>query len=174
MCLACCSARSMLNKTCLQEGESVKMEGNDDVEHLAFLVAQLKIADEKRTSDEMDMPDENVVWKFENLACTILRIKRGVGRSDKEISRKIVAHFGAPVIVIAKLWELLQEHGNLKCEEFHLFWGLARLKLDTSEEAMVSLVKGERRTLTAKTFRTWSWLVIFELENLAPLVVSPK
>ena len=142
---------------------------NREIQKLEEAIAQLSIQDERRPSQEMNMPDKYLVVAFS------LATARCLGRkppgSEKIWNRRVVANFGAPVVVIAKLWELITNNlekrpSGMKYD--HLLWTMHKLKVYSSESVMVSIVNSPDE----KTFRKWTDFFIQELFNLKDQVIS--
>jgi hypothetical protein len=53
------------------------------------------------------MPDAKLVSEFELLALRITKWNRGWSTQKKEL--EVVTNFGVPAVVIAKVWEMIQE-----------------------------------------------------------------
>jgi hypothetical protein len=142
---------------------------DDEDENLAHQLAALEVVDVFRRSKRMPLPDAGLVWEFEQLACELM--KRRMTGSRKVRHRRIIAFFGAPPLVMAKVWELLMEVDgpwpNTTTKK-HLLWGLHMMKVYASEEVLSANVGA----IDEKTYRKWSKLFILELSYLAPEVVS--
>ena len=98
---------------------------NDD-DQLAELMAKLHVRDVLRSKKVMAMPDPALVLEFDNLACSLMK-RQKQGQSETARIKRITAHFGAPPLVIAKLWELLIQHHIMThrlAKKHHLLWAL--------------------------------------------------
>jgi hypothetical protein len=141
----------------------------DKIDKLAHQFAALDVVDQLRRSHRMSLPDAELILEFEGLACDIM--KRPRAGSEKIRKRRIVASFGAPVLVIAKVWELLMETGGpwpIATEKKHLLWTLHMAKVYATTEILASNV-GAR---DEKTFRKWVKTFLFKISDLTPDVVS--
>ena len=76
---------------------------NDDDDELAKLMAKLHVRDVSRSKKVMAMPDPALVLEFDNLACSLMK-RQKQGQSETARTKRIAARFGAPPLVIAKLW----------------------------------------------------------------------
>ena len=86
------------------------------------------------------MPNIELVMKFDLLANCTTKCKR---KTTLCKGKNVVNVFGAPVVVIAKLWELMNEHdtiSNPKMAHKHLLWALIYGKQYPSLQALASLV----------------------------------
>jgi hypothetical protein len=136
---------------------------------LTHQVAALEVVDQLRRSHRMSLPDAELILEFEGLACDIM--KRSRAGSEKIRRRRIVAFFGAPALVIAKVWELLMEKGGpwpTGTAKKHLLWTLHMAKVYATTEVLSSSVG----TPDEKTFRKWVKIFLFEISDLTPDVVS--
>jgi hypothetical protein len=133
-------------------------------EELVYQMASIAIADTRRQSNRMAFPAAALVVDFEKLACRIMG-KRcdGAARTSLGIrNRRILSFFGVPALVMAKLWELLMEHGGPwphLTRKKHLLWALHLKKVHSTETVLASNVG----CADEKNFRTWAWLFIEEL-----------
>ena len=130
-------------------------------------MANLQVQDTRRTSHRMAMPLPELVLEFERLCCDVMnRIACG---SSIARSRRIIAFFGAPAIVIAKVWELLHEHQlNDPCaNKKHLLWAFHKHKSYSNETTMSSSV----RSPDEKTFRKWTNTMAMDVGSLSPMVI---
>ena len=89
------------------------MTYDEEVKVLLHSFAEISILDSKRKSRRMTLPDENLIVKF-NIVAKEIMCK--LSRTYETQKRGVITFFGAPIIVIAKLWELLLENndGNAK------------------------------------------------------------
>jgi len=97
----------------------------------------------------------------------------------KTRERNVVTKYGAPLVVIARLWEMIEaridkgvvesfEGLSGKPEKKHLLWCLHKLKEYGSEFSMCSNVGKP----DPKTFRKWATAFTSELAALKDQVVS--
>jgi hypothetical protein len=100
------------------------------MDRLAHQFAALDVVDQLRRSHRMSLPNAELILEFEGLACNIMNCPRA--GSEKIRKRRTVAFFGAPVLVIAKVWELLMENGGpwpIPTKKHHLLWTLHMAKV---------------------------------------------
>ena len=120
------------------------MSDVDDIDdELAALMATLTVRDEMRSKKTMAMPSPELVLEFNNLVCAIMKREKK-GRSEKVRIKRIVSHFGAPPIVMAKLWELLIEFDAVAddgAKKVHLLWALYYLKEYSSEAVACTVIE---------------------------------
>jgi hypothetical protein len=141
------------------------------MDELTQQLAALEVVDMLRRSSRMPLPDAELIIEFSKLACEMMR-KPYTG-SDKIRNRRIVSFFGAPALVIAKLWELLMEKAGpwpIGAKKKHLLWGLHLAKVYASEAVLSSNVSAPDE----KTFRKWAWLFLTELASLTFDVASDR
>ena len=138
-----------------------------DFDRLVDQLAALQITDDTRPSKRLVLPRPELVTEFEVLACHLLRKKLNGSKDVRQ--RRIKATFGVPPIVIAKLWELLEDQGSVfkSVKKHHLLWALMYCKIYTTESTMTSTVG----CADEKNFREWVWYFIEEVSNLEPIVV---
>ena len=122
------------------------------MDELERQMAALSVADERRSLQRMTMPPAELVNEFDQLALEIMgRHKRG---ADKTRNRRMVAAFGVPALVMAKVWQLLELHDIEMAKgatKEHLLWALHYAKVYDSESNSCNTVG----TLDEKTFRKW-------------------
>jgi hypothetical protein len=136
---------------------------DDVVEQLAAL----EVIDTLRREHRMPLPDAGLVVEFDKLACKLMNINRSGSKNVR--NRRVIAFFGAPSHVIAKLWELLLKQGPLPkgAKMVHLLWALHLVKVYAAETVLALNVGASE-----KTYRKWAWIFIQELAYLEPEVVS--
>ena len=78
--------------------------------------------------------------------------------------------FGAPSIVVAELWNLIQAHGGLDkdAKPKHLLWALVFLKVYSTEELHCAIVGWPSK----KTFEKWSWYFVKRISDLKDDLIS--
>jgi hypothetical protein len=104
------------------------------MEELEQQLAALQVADVSRSSKRMPMPQAGLVLDFAKL-CYETMGQTHAG-SEKIRTRRVIAFFGAPPLVIAKLWELPVENAGSwpkGTSRKHLLWGLHLAKVYSSE-----------------------------------------
>ena len=139
-----------------------------DIGNLVEQLATLDVVETLRRVHRMPLPDAELVVEFDKLACQMMG--RSMFGSQNVRNRRIVAFFGAPSLVIAKLWELLVKHSGplpQHAKTIHLLWALHLVKVYSSEHVLSSSVGA-----TEKNYRKWTWFFIQELAYLEPEVVS--
>jgi hypothetical protein len=140
------------------------------MDELTQQLAALEVVEMLRRSKRMPLPRAELVIEFGQLSCEIMR-KRYKGCSEKIRSRRIKSSFGAPPLVIAKLWELLMEKAGpwpQRAEKKHLMWALHLAKVYSSESDLSSFVDCPEE----KTYRKWAWMFLEGLASLEFDVVS--
>ena len=136
--------------------------------------AQLSIQDAIRKSERMPMPDASLVYEFGRHANNII----GKLQSANTQKREIVGFFGAPIIVIAKIWELI-EANNIEEDDVpqrnkkeYLLWALHYLKEYPNQTVMCKTMQRQFfQKITEKTLRKWVWYYIKEVRYLEPVVI---
>ncbi len=138
------------------------------MDDLVEQLAALDVVDTLRRVHRIPLPDAELIVEFDKLACQMMG--RSVYGSRTVRDHCIVAFFGAPSLVIAKLWELLVKHSGplpQHAKTIHLLWALHLVKVYSSEHVLSSSVGA-----TEKNYRKWAWFFIQELAYLEPEVVS--
>ena len=74
---------------------------------LAEAMAKLTVRDEVRRSNQMNLPGAELVLEFEELVCEYAGDSLSKASNTRE--RECITDYGVPVIVIAKIWELLAD-----------------------------------------------------------------
>ena len=138
-----------------------------DIDRLADQLAQLQVTETTRPSKRFELPPPQLVSEFKVLSCHLLRKKLNGSKSIRD--RRIKATFGVPPIVMAKLWEFLEDEGSIfkSVKKHHLLWALMYCKVYSNESTMTATVG----CADEKNFREWVWYFIEEVANLEPLVV---
>jgi hypothetical protein len=142
------------------------------MEELTQQLATLEVVDLLRRSKTMPLPEAKLVIEFSKLASeTMRRTYKFFSNSEKVRNRRIVAFYGAPALVMAKLWELLMEGTGPwtnQTKKVHLLWALHLAKVYSSESVLSASVGSPDE----KTYRKWAWLFLEELAALTFDVVS--
>ena len=116
----------------------------------------------------MPMPD------FEALARDIQnRTSHHVCAATTE-TRHFREYFGTSVLVVKKVWELLERDSLLPeggCPK-HLLWALHFMKVYPKQSAGCSAVGASAGAVDPKTHRKWVWAFIDAVANLVDVVVS--
>ena len=145
------------------------------VKLLEHSFAELTIQDQFRKATRMPLPDESVMVQF-NLIAKELMCK--LSRSFDSHKRGVVAFFGAPTIVIAKLWELIFRNNDCNKRiinnKEHLLWALHYMKQSPSFDVFCKTVKKNRSNAspTKKTALKWVWFYVKEIEALEDVVIN--
>jgi hypothetical protein len=101
------------------------------------------------------------------------RASHRVGAATTE-TRHFLEFFGTNVLVVKKVWELLErdsllpEGGRPK----HLLWALYFMKVYPKQSLGCSAVGASAGTVDPKTHRKWVWAFIDAVANLVDVVVS--
>ena len=145
---------------------------------LAQSMSELMLCKDKKESSRLLVPRQSVMCDFKVLMLSIVeRLADGTFLSNR---RDCVTYFGAPVIVIAKLWELIQENNEKESEEVRhclenkecLLWAMHFMKNRPNITAMCKTMKKEnKKCCTEKTMRKWMWTFLDELESLQDMVI---
>jgi hypothetical protein len=139
------------------------------MDQLTQQLAALEVVDRLRCSNIMPLPEAELVIEFSKLACEMMW--RTYNASEKIRTRRIKSFFGAPALVIAKLWELLMEKAgpwSTLTRKQHLLWALHLAKVYASQAVISSNVGAPDE----KTYRKWAWLFLDGLVSLTFDVVS--
>ena len=85
--------------------------------------------------------------------------------SHTEKKRDIIAFYGAPTVVICKVWELITEMQKKSISnKEHLLWALHFLKNRPNFRAMCKTMKqADKKSPTEKTLRKWVWVFVDEI-----------
>ena len=89
-----------------------------DIQILQHSFLELQIQNVVRETERMALPDEYLVVAFNVLAKSVMTYMHTSYESHK---RDVISFFGVPVIVIAKLWELVMTNnaGNKAMRKEH-------------------------------------------------------
>lgn len=98
--------------------------------------------------------------------------KEVMGIADKTyvqatIDRKVRAFFGAPIVVLADIWQRIQPLDRKAAKEKHLLWACVFLHVYSTEEIHCRIVGGA----DPKTFREWSWYMLEKVAGLKETVI---
>ena len=78
-----------------------------------------------KKSGKITLPSKSVICDFKILMLEMVeRLAEGTVLSKKRV---IVTYFGTPVIVIAKLWELIQDRNKDESEEVRKPWKIKNI-----------------------------------------------
>jgi hypothetical protein len=116
----------------------------------------------------MPMPD------FEALARDIQnRVSHRVDVATTE-TRHFCEFFGSSVLVVEKVWELLERDSLLPegCRQKHLLWAHHFMKVYPKQSPGCSAVGASAGAVDPKTHRKWVWAFIDVVANLVDVVVS--
>jgi hypothetical protein len=120
------------------------------------------------------VPGHMPVPDFEELARDIQnRASHRVGAATTE-TRHFREFFGTSVLVVEKVWELLErdsllpEGGHPK----HLLWALHFMKVYPKQSPGCSAVGASAGAVNPKTHRKWVWAFLDAVANLDYVVVS--
>jgi len=100
---------------------------DQEIKVLEHSFIELSIQDAIRKTDRMTLPDQSTVVKFNIIAKDVMNRLSGSFQSHR---RDVVNYFGAPIIVIAKIWELILANNNADNQttvisnKEHLLWAL--------------------------------------------------
>jgi hypothetical protein len=120
------------------------------------------------------LPDPNRVSEFELLA---LRITKWGGHSVNGKEKEVVTNFGVPTVVIAKVWETIQEEEtspNLKMKKKHFMWGLFFLRsyVDMNKMGNCVMEATDRKKPDEKTLYKWIWCSLEAISDLDHIVIK--
>jgi hypothetical protein len=101
------------------------------------------------------------------------RVSLRVGAATIE-KRHFREFFGTSVLVIEKIWELLERNSLLPegCHPKHLLWALHFMKVYPKQSQGCSAVGASAGAVDPKTHRKWVWAFIDAIANLVDIVVS--
>jgi hypothetical protein len=147
---------------------------DEAIASLSESFAKYSVQDYVRSSNRLSMPDAKLVSEFELLALRITKWNRGWSTQKKEL--EVITNFGVPAVVIAKVWEMIQEEEtspNLKMKKKHYMWGLYFLKVYVDMNKMGSCVveAGDNRP-DEKTVYKWIWVAIEAISELEDIVIK--
>ena len=101
------------------------MKQDQSLKVLEHSFAELSIQDVFRKTTRMPLPPEHLLFQFNMIAKDVMN---KMSRSFDLHKRDVTCFFGAPTIVIAKIWELIlaNNHGDEKVitNKEHLLWAL--------------------------------------------------
>ena len=108
------------------------MAMEEEIEHLEQHMADLSVRDQVRQLKLFSLPDVTLVNDFERLG--FLMSGKRPGQLALGRKRALTSCFGAPPVVMAKLWELIVREGPLpkRAKREHLLWALYYLYEYTS------------------------------------------
>jgi len=142
------------------------------VDALTRQMSEVQIMGQARRSKDVAMPSVNNSYRFDALGTKLANCTRN---SYGERNREFIAFFGCPPIVMAKVWELMREHGTLteKAKDRHLLWALHYLKEYPSLRVMCSTMRMRDETSKPddKTLYKWIWIVIEAIADLEKWVI---
>lgn len=80
------------------------------------------------------------------------------------------ALFGISPNMASHVWEMIDPTNQMPqgVKPMHLLWCLMFLKVYASESVLCALAGG----VDEKTFRKWTWLFVYEINDLYPEIVS--
>lgn len=148
--------------------------GGDLTRILEHSFAELSIQDAVRKSERMALPDEALLVQFNILAKDVMT---RISASFYCHRRDVVAFFGAPTIVIAKLWELILENNdgdtNRTSNKEHLLWALHYMKQSPNISVLCKTLKksSSKVSPTRKTVSKWIWFYVNEINALEEKVI---
>lgn len=87
-------------------------------------------------------------------------LDKAVGLYLSTAHQKFYCLFGVKPELCNKIWVLLLEK-KFTGQTYHLLWGLLILKVYATEDVHCTIAK-----TSAKTFRKWSWNVVYALADL--------
>ena len=146
---------------------------SDEIRILEHSFAELSIQNAIRKSERMSLPPGNLLIQF-NLACKDVMHKLS-GTFDTH-RRDVVTYFGAPPIVIAKIWELILENNGWDKEivsnKDHLLWALHYMKQAPNITVLCkTMQKNGRKMSSKKTVLKWVWFYVNEIQALEDKVI---
>ena len=135
--------------------------------------AELSIQDAIRKATRMPLPDESVMVQFNMIAKDVMS---KLSRSFDSHKRDVVSFFGAPTIVIAKLWELIFENNGFNkriiYNKEHLLWALHYMKQSPNFQVLCKTIKkSNQRSPTKKTVLKWVWFYVNKIKSLEEHVI---
>ena len=146
----------------------------DAIKLLEYSLDELAIQDVVRKSKRMPLPADSLLVDFNIVAKDVMDKVNGSFESHR---RDIIEFFGAPVIVIAKLWELIW---NNNCEatqrlirkKEHLLWALHYMKQAPNFTVLCKTIKmNAKKSPTKKTVLKWVWFYVREISALQDQVI---
>ena len=149
------------------------MIDHQSVKLLEHSFAELTIQDAVRKTNRMSLPPESLLVQFNMIAKDVMC---KLSRSFDSHKRDVVCFFGAPTIVIAKVWEMILENndgnrGTISNKE-HLLWALHYMKQSPNFEVMCKTIKkSNHKSPTKKTVMKWVWFYVNEIRALEEEVI---
>ena len=137
------------------EDYQLDVENLFDLDELTDQLANMRVMDDNRAQQNMEMPPIEMVLMFKRVMEDILELAPNQKYVGTTFLRQCVAFFGGPPVLLAKVWELLEETGISDdmprgFKPKHLCWGFAYLKLYHGEVVMCKLLgKPTEKTLPA-------------------------
>ena len=139
-------------------------------------MAEMKVKEITRPSRRLKMPLVSLVASFMLL---IAKMSKCSAKSAQARIINCIAFFGTTFVVIAKIWELLEEHKTVpdeyKPKYIHLLWTFAYMKQNpSSEKVLGSTVKldTDKNKPTKKTLRKWIRVMIKAISDLEEHVIK--
>ena len=131
----------------------------DPVRILNHIFAELSIQDAIRKSTSMAFPDESLLVQFNLVAADVMNKLSGSFESHRS---DIISFFGAPMIVVAKLWQLILANNDwnekLISNKEHLLWALHYMKENPNFTVLCkTMMKNGRKCPAKKTVIKWVW-----------------
>jgi hypothetical protein len=124
--------------------------------------------DDKDKDNHSSVPDfVAAAWDIQN------RASKPAGAALSK-TRHFCEFFGMSLLVIDKLWWLLDRHDLLpkKSRPKHLLWTLYFLNVYPRQSPGCSVVSASSGAINPKTFRKWVWMFIENIQELVVMVVS--
>lgn len=141
------------------------------VDALERQFAFMNLKDECRKSNRLTFPDITLVKDFDVLAVEISGKDRATAAGRKRIQ---TSFFGAPPIVVAKLWELIVARNTLMkgAKRQHLYWALHYMKQYPDITCMRKTMATAGKLPDEKTVSKWVWYFISLIEDLEEDIIK--
>ena len=143
--------------------------------------ANISVQDDIRRVKRFSMPSEALTATFDLLATDMMNAKK---LSESTRNKRMIARFGTMPIVVAKIWELIDEEGITsekldgkkvtdKAKPKHLLWALNFMKENSTIAAMGSSVKmrSDKKEPSENTLIKWIWIFQHAMWSLKERVI---
>ena len=148
---------------------------DDAIRILEHSIAELTIQDVIRKSDRMPFPADTLLIQFNSIAKDVMKKMSGSYDSHR---RDMVTFFGAPTIVIAKIWDLIVANNirngneNKISNKEHLLWALHYMKQAPNFTVLCkTMMANTNKCPTKKTVLKWVWFYVREIQALEDTVI---
>jgi len=147
---------------------------DQSIKILEHSFAELSIQDAIRKTKRMPLPPGNLLVHFNIIAKDVMS---RLSRSLDSHKRDVISFFGAPTIIIAKIWEMILKNndGDEKAlsNKEHLLWALHYMKQKPNFEVFRKTItkQNQNRSPTKKTVMKWVWFYVNEIRALEGTVI---